>query len=108
SFVANDRRDRLDLLSRRIQQRDSKGDGEASPIFVHCGNAKNFCAVSGLTRSHYSSISFPMPEPKTFGNNQVERMAEGFRFGVPENSLRGPIPQKNGPIRSCAHHATAG
>ncbi len=63
--------------------------------------AKNFCAVSGLTGLHYSSISFPMPGLKTRRNNQVERMAERFRLGISKNSLRGPIPQEYESVRSC-------
>ena len=35
-------------------------------------------------------------------------MAERFRFGVSENSLRGPIPQKYGAIRSCRDDCIAG
>jgi hypothetical protein len=49
-----------------------------------------------------------MPVAQTFRNNEVERMAESFPFGVPENSLRGRIPQEYGTVGSCRDDGIAG
>jgi hypothetical protein len=49
-----------------------------------------------------------MPDPKTFRNDQVKRMAERFLFGVSEDSLRGQIPQKYSAVCSRRDDRIAG
>src|SRR4029077_3735280 len=75
-LVANDRGDSLDFVGGRMEQRNRKGNGQPSSIFMYRRNPQQVRAVSRLTGSHYVPVPFPMPDAQTFLNNQIARVPE--------------------------------
>jgi len=92
-FIPNDCGSGFDATFLRMQKGNRKGDGERMTILVNSRNTQHLCSVSSPACLHDLSISGPMPFPKSFRYDQVERLTDGLFFLKPEDSLGRRIPQ---------------
>ena len=91
-FVTDHGHDSCNLVLLPVEQSDRECNRQRSPVFVHSWHPEHVMAVARLPGRHGFSVTSPMTLAQTFGDNEIERIAERLSLRESEEALGSGIP----------------